>query len=488
MDYLINTLASTLRARCGLVMDRSIVVGVSGGPDSLCLLDGLSKSGYPVIAAHFDHQLRLESSQDAANVEATVSALGLPFQRGNADVRSLAEKTHQSIEEAARHSRYSFLFGLAREQGAQAVAVGHTADDQVETVVMHFLRGSGLSGLRGMQYSTILHQYDPGIPVVRPLLDIWREEIESYCRSHGLQPVYDSSNDTLDFYRNKIRHELIPHLETYNPAIRKVLWRSSAVLREDEKIIEGLIENIFNQCVLNRNESLIEFDQVRLELNSAGINRNLIRYSIRLLDPSIEVEFDVLKSAADFIFQTGHSKKAGRGESKWINLTGGFILACEPGKYYLATDPDNLPTFHWPQLARGFEAKPLQVPGLLDLPANWQLACAFGVVPHELKRGDFRFEDQFTAWLDKDALPGILEIRTRREGDRFQPLGMVEGTQKLSDFMVNEKLPSRARASWPLICVGGHVVWVPGYRISHPYRLRPDSKSAVVIKLVQEPG
>ena len=245
MEFVIESLASNLRDRCGLAMDQTIVVGVSGGPDSLCLLDGFVRLGYPVIAAHFDHQLRPESGQDAAVVEAKVKSLGVPYQRGNADVRSIAEDKHQSIEEAARHSRYTFLFGVARERGAHAVAVGHTADDQVETVVMHFLRGSGLSGLRGMLYSTILHSYDASIPVVRPLLDVWRTETESYCRIRGLEPVYDKSNEILDYLRNKIRHELIPQLETYNPGIRKVLWRSASVLREDENIIAGFPVIVF---------------------------------------------------------------------------------------------------------------------------------------------------------------------------------------------------------------------------------------------------
>ena len=488
MDFVLNSLAINLRERCGLAMDRTIVVGVSGGPDSLCLLDSLIRSGYPLIAAHFDHHLRPESSQDAVAVEAKVRSQGVRFEVGNADVRSIAEKKHQSIEEAARNSRYSFLLSLAREQGAQAVAVGHTADDQVETMVMHFLRGSGLSGLRGMHYRTVLRQYDATIPVVRPLLDIWRDETVSYCQSRGLQPVYDRSNETMDYLRNKIRHELIPHLETYNPGIRKVLWRSTAVLEEDEKIIESLIENIFKDCVVSRDECTIEFDPVRLESQSAGITRNLLRHSIRLLDHQIDLEFDVLKSAADFIVQMSRSKKIGQGESKWITLTGGFILVKEQGKYYLSTNVDNLPTFQWPQLERGIGARPLRMPGSLDLPGNWNLTCELSGISQELKHKEFQLEDQFIAWLDKDSLTGSLELRTRRDGDRFQPLGMAEGTQKLSDFMVNEKMPSRARADWPLVCMGDQIIWVPGYRIGHPFRLHPDSQSAVVLKLEQGTG
>jgi len=135
-----------LKEECGLVKDRPIIVGVSGGPDSLCLMETLRQVGYLVIVAHFDHQLRLESSQDALMVEKTASRLMLGCHIGGADVRAYADQKKLSIEEAARNLRYQFMFKLARERNAQAVAVGHTADDQVETILMHFLRGSALNG------------------------------------------------------------------------------------------------------------------------------------------------------------------------------------------------------------------------------------------------------------------------------------------------------------------------------------------------------
>ena len=128
-----------------------------------------------------------------------------------------------SLEEAARILRYRFLFAQARSEGAEVVAVGHTADDQVETVLMHFLRGAGLPGLKGMAGRTILPEFDPKIPLVRPILHLWRSETEAYCQEHGLQPVYDPSNRDETYFRNRLRHSLIPELEKYNPRFKNTL-------------------------------------------------------------------------------------------------------------------------------------------------------------------------------------------------------------------------------------------------------------------------
>ena len=155
-----ENIESILSDECGLVKDRPVVVGVSGGPDSLCLMETLRQAGYPVIVAHFNHQLRPESSQDARMVEKTAARLMLGCIIDGANVRAYAEQEKLSIEEAARNLRYRFMFRLARERNAQAVAVGHTADDQVETVLMHFLRGSALTGLKGMSFRSFLKVFD----------------------------------------------------------------------------------------------------------------------------------------------------------------------------------------------------------------------------------------------------------------------------------------------------------------------------------------
>ena len=221
-------LETVFRDQCGLDPNRPVLAGVSGGPDSLCLLDILHTAGYRVIVAHFNHQLRPEADQEADSVSARARSLGLPFASACADVRAYAGAHRLSLEEAARMLRYQFLFASARKYEAQAVAVGHTADDQVETVLMHFLRGAGLAGLKGMEYRTLLPVFDQQIPLVRPLLSLWRADTEAYCREHALQPHYDVSNTDQAFFRNRLRHALLPELEKYNPRVKESVCRKSS--------------------------------------------------------------------------------------------------------------------------------------------------------------------------------------------------------------------------------------------------------------------
>ena len=242
---------SILHEQCRLDPARPLVVAVSGGPDSLCLMDILRQAGYHIIVAHFNHKLREESDLEANTVEKMAARLGLPSVIESGDVRAFAKEKKLSIEDAARTLRYRFLFTLARERAAQAVAVGHTADDQVETVLMHFLRGAGLNGLKGMTYRTVLSVFDVEIPLVRPLLDVWREETIVYCAGQGLRPHYDTSNNSLNFLRNRVRHLLIPSLETYNPKFREAAWRTAQSLTADYEILTQSVDAAWTRAVVS---------------------------------------------------------------------------------------------------------------------------------------------------------------------------------------------------------------------------------------------
>src|SRR5512134_2541191 len=257
---MLENIQSILQDQCGLRRDQPVVVGVSGGPDSLCLMSVLRKTGYRVIVAHFNHKLRLDADADANVVEQTAARLNLVSVIESGDVRAYADQEKLSIEEAARNMRYFFLMEQARRFKAQAVAVGHTADDQVETVLMHFIRGAGLAGLKGMSYRTILPMFDPEIPIVRPLLDTWREETVVYCAANGFRPRHDPSNASLDFFRNRLRHLLIPTLESYNPRFREVVWRTSQSLASDYEILSHVLDEAWNACVVQEHAGFIVFD------------------------------------------------------------------------------------------------------------------------------------------------------------------------------------------------------------------------------------
>src|SRR5215212_159207 len=298
---MLENIQSILRDQCGLSRDAPVIVGVSGGPDSLCLMSVLRKAGYHTIVAHFNHKLRPDSDTDANIVEQTASRLNLASVIENGDVRAYADTEKLSIEEAARILRYRFLMRQAHRLNAQAVAVGHTADDQVETVLMHFIRGAGLAGLKGMTYRTIIHVFDPQIPVVRPLLDTWREEKVVYCASNGFRPRYDPSNASLDFLRNRLRHLLIPTLESYNQRFREVIWRTSRALAGDYEILANILDEAWKICVEQETDGFVAFDSAAIARRPAGLQRNLVRRAIEHIRPDEpDISYNTLERAAYF--------------------------------------------------------------------------------------------------------------------------------------------------------------------------------------------
>ena len=472
---MLKDIKTILSDACKLTPDRAILVGVSGGPDSLFLMEALRQGGYPIIVAHLNHQLRPDSDLEANALEHTVSRKMVPsiFEKG--DVRGYAESEDLSIEEAARAVRYRFLFEQARECDAQAVAVGHTADDQVETVLMHFLRGAGLTGLKGMSYRSFLPTFDERIPVVRPLLDVWREETVVYCAANGLQPYYDPSNDSLNFLRNRIRHLLIPQLETYNPRFREAVWRTARSLTGDYSALIELLDATWEECVRSQQPGLITFYATKISSYAPGLQRNLIRHALDQVVPdATDLRFSVLERASEFI----STKRYGR-----IDLTGGARLFLEGERVYVVGKGVSLPSERWPQMPPGEVSLRLPVPGQQELSGGWIFSCEQWRIPALALEQALNNGDPFQVWLDANQLPAQVEIRARRPGDRFEPIGMDGHSIKLSDFFINEKLPQRARGAWPLLCSGDTVIWVPGYRPAHSFRLTDKSRQVMYFTL-----
>ena len=469
-----ESIETILRDECGLVKDRLIVVGVSGGPDSLCLLEILRQAGYSIIVAHFNHQLRMESSQDARMVEKTASRLMLGCHIDGADVRAYAEREKLSLEEAARNMRYHFLFKLARERNAQAVAVGHTADDQVETILMHFLRGSALNGLKGMSYRSIIRTFDPEIPVVRPLLNMWREETVVYCSANGLRPHYDSSNDSIDFQRNRIRHLLIPNLESYNPKFREAVLRMSQSLKGDYSFLMETLETSWQETVTDADQNSITFDSELLSKCSPALQRNLVKHAMQTLRPAVDVNYATLERAVVAINNPAHPSR--------VDLKGGLRMFRESNHWYICTLDAELPFNLWPQLT-GQMSVPLSVPGQVELAGGWKFNCESWGMPVLAREQAERNEDPFQVWLDVKDLSKPLRLRIRHPGDQFAPFGLDGHVQKLSDFLVNVKMPQRARENWPLLCAGDEIIWVPGYRPAHSYRLTEATKKVMYFSI-----
>jgi tRNA(Ile)-lysidine synthase len=465
-----------LEKECGLTKDKPIIVGVSGGPDSLCLMETIRQAGYSIVVAYFDHQLRSDSVVDARMVEKTATRLMLQCEIDGADVQKYSEEKKLSIEEAARILRYQFMFRLARQYQAQAVAVGHTADDQVETVLMHFLRGSGINGLKGMSYRSIIKTFDEDIPIIRPLLDMWREETVVYCAVHGLRPHYDSTNDSMSFQRNRIRHLLLPTLETYNPKFREAVLRMSYSLKGDHHLLTEILDKTWHEVVLETHTDFITLDALRLTNASLSLQANLLKQAIHTLRPSIEVTFSVIERALE-----GLRRKE---SISYVDLKGGLRLVQEGDLIYVCTNYAELPFAVAPQLS---SAEPLQVlvAEQQTLLGGWKLNSEYWRLPAlALEQAQYN-KDPFQVWLDAEGLPEQFELRVRRAGDVFAPLGLDGHTQKLSDFFVNEKVPQRARENWPLLCAGDEIVWVPGFRPAHAYRLTAETKRVIYFSLTR---
>jgi len=465
----------TLKKYALLDRKQLAVVGVSGGPDSLALMDILHRLGYPICVAHFNHHLRSESTDEAAFVAGQAHARGLDFALGEQDVREFAQRNHQSIEEAARFLRYKFLFDQAHRKQAHAVAVAHTADDQVETVVMHFMRGAGTAGLKGMRFRSLLPEWDRQLPLVRPLLGTWREQILAYCDERDLKPVMDPSNQDTAYYRNRLRHDLIPYLEQYNPRIRQVIFRMAQVMEGEHELIEQSVEEAWQKC---QGEISLDYVTLRREAflhQPAGLRRGIIRRAIAHLVPALrDIDFGDVERAVEFAADPPFTRK--------IDLVANLDLCLENNELILAAHTTVLPDRGWPQMRAGSTIH-LRVPGGAAIGEKWWLHAVLHKAGDLFDEAAYRELGPYETWLDEASLTLPLEVRTRLPGDRFQPIGLDGHSLKLADFMVNVKLPRRARHGWPLVCSEGKIAWVPGFQPAHPFRVTGSTKAVVHLKL-----
>ena len=472
---MLDSVLESLPAACGLDTSRPSVIGVSGGPDSLCLLDILHRLGYPLVVAHVNHQLRPEAEADMRLVQQAAEQRNLPFFWRKVGVLPHAEAARLTVEAAARELRYRFLFELAQAQAAQAVVVGHTADDQVETVLMHLLRGSGLAGLRGMPVRALPNAWSAEIPLLRPLLGTWRLEIDAYCAAHGLNPAYDSSNQDTAYTRNRLRHELIPLLESYQPGLRQRILRMAGLLSCEDDLLDSLAESSWTACLRQQGEGCLALDLAALQNQPVAMQRRLLRKAVARLRPGLsDLTFEDIQRALTFIWQPPQTRQA-----DWM---GGLRLLLEGNLLWLAGWEADLPQADWPQVP-GKAALVMEQPGEAELAAGWLLRVARVELDGAALLEALTNPDPYQAWLDEARLAWPLLVRSRRAQDSFQPLGMHAQAVQLKDWMSKQKLPQRARAGWPLVCSGEFIVWIPGYQPSHLARITPETRQVLHLRL-----
>jgi tRNA(Ile)-lysidine synthase len=430
-----------------------VLVGVSGGPDSVCLLHILSQLkeslGVQLHIVHLNHMLRGASSDgDARSVEAFGLSMGIPVTIEACDVDAYRKEHKLSLEEAAREVRYDFFARTVESVGAMCVALGHTEDDQVETVLMHLVRGSGLAGLRGMLPVSHIGQIGRAkLRVLRPLLEVSRKEIEDYCLAYDLKPRTDLTNYSLDYTRNRFRHELVPMLREANSNVGAAIRRVTRTSADDLSFIESEVAKVWSDAVCVTPLGITINTASALALHPA-LQRHLLRRVMReALGDLVDIEAVHIEGMMEAL-----RKPAGRR----ISLPRGLTFYISYDTCLLAKDAADVCPF--PAIGKVHH---LMVPGVTLLP-GWRVQSDV-VTPGEQVGG-------FNACIDMDASGAELTVRRRRPGDRFQPLGM-NGTKRLQDFMVDVKIPGTWRDRVPLVCSPDGIVWVAGWRISERVRV-----------------
>ncbi len=464
----------------------SLVVGVSGGPDSLCLLHLLlrlqDEYRLRLHIAHLDHGARgAESQADAEWVAELAARWGLAATVHRVDVPAVARAHKLAFEEAARRVRYEFLARVAAAVGANKVAVGHNADDQAETVLMHWLRGAGPAGLRGMLPATPLSSYrllaqvtDTPLPtpvplLIRPLLNTPRAAIERYVAEHDLQPRIDRSNLDTTFFRNRLRHELLPLLEGYHPNVRRRLLHTAQIVAADYELLEQLRDQAWQATVRFQDETRVVLDRAAWDALHLSLQRALLREAAYRLRPALR---DVSFVHVDAAVRLAH---AGQAHAR-AALPGGLALTVGYDELTIA-DTTVQPLLDGPTLPRG-QQLPIALPGHTALPGSpWHLETT---VLHTWNQQDVENNpDRWTACLDGAALPAALSLRTRRSGDRFRPQGMGGHAPRLTDWMISARVPRPWREQLPLLANDDEILWVCGWRIAERAAVGPQTQQVV---------
>jgi len=451
-----------------LFSDEPLVVAVSGGADSVCLLYLLCKLrerlSLRLHVAHLNHLLRgNESDGDARYVAELSRSLGIPATIERRDIKAHQAQQRSSLEEAAREVRYAFLAQVARSTGASRVAVGHTFDDHIETILMHLVRGSGLRGLRGLAPSSELKFEGMSTTITRPLLEINRKETAACCQEHQLRPRLDSSNLSLSPLRNRIRLELLPLLLNYNPQVTRALSRTARIASDDLALLEEESARKWDE-VAELKENAVILDKLGVSGLAPSLKRNLIRMSIEKLTGNLmDIEARHIEAVLAAL-----PKQAG----KKINLPHGLVFIIEYDRYLLTQDPKATSPFPALEAERR-----LRIPGMTKLP-GWQVEASISDEEPDDEG------DEFAARFDFGKTGDRLSVRNRRPGDRFQPLGLSQ-PKKLSEFMVDAKIPQAWRGQIPLVCSKEHIIWVVGWRIDERAKASKDTRKFLYLKFTR---
>jgi len=465
-----------------------IIVGVSGGADSLCLLHLLHRlcgpgKRYPDLClqvAHLNHKLRGEAgTRDAAAVVGIAASWGLPVTVGEIDVPALARQERRSLEDAARAARYRFLHEVAQ---GRPIAVAHHADDQVETLLLHWLRGAGLAGMVGM----LPKQQD----IIRPLLEVSHAETVAYCQQHCILPVEDASNIDLHFLRNRIRHELLPLMESLNPGIKETLLRASRVMSIDAGWIEEQVDACWPGVIIAAHDNSIWLNLNELLALPLSIQRHLLRrVTARLCAGQSPLELRHFTLIEDLLHRKNTMERC------VLDLPHQLLVAREADQVVFERLQTSVTESPLPAQEE-HSAALLAIRGRTPVPGTSWLAVA-ETLPAELLqevRVALSREDWSAVWqllpstshsvyVDADLVGSFLQVHVRRPGDRVQPLGMAH-EKKIQDILVDKHIARADRSRIPLFLSASHSVWLAGICLDDRVRLTSGTRRILRLSII----
>ncbi|MDO9309179.1 MAG: tRNA lysidine(34) synthetase TilS [Deltaproteobacteria bacterium] len=444
---LVSRVVRTIREQQLFSPGDTLIVALSGGADSTALLDLLGRLpgfGLRLVAAHLNHCLRgAESDGDEQFCRRLAGDHGVPIEILRVDVKQFAASAGLNLEDAGRRARIAFLEQMREKYCAAAIVTAHHGDDQAETVLMRLLRGSGMTGLSGMQYRNRRGH-------IRPLLDVTRAEIERYLAELGLAWREDASNRDLDFLRNRIRHQLLPLLEQYNPAIRHTLTATAALLSDENALLDSLAEQAFEACWHSSADNSLACGIAEFRAHPPALQRRMLRHVCLRLAGNIEgftlAHIESIRQLPDSLRPNAR-----------ITLPQGIGAMREYDRIVLRLNQR--------EAAVVAEDIIIPAPGSYRFPWGGSLeveTCATLV--------DFSQLPADVACFDMARTPFPWRVRSFRAGDRIVPFGMT-GRKKVKDVFIDRKIPLSDRGRIPLVFCGDELIWIAGVCASESCRI-----------------
>lgn len=453
-----------------------IVVGVSGGADSVCLLHALlmlrERLKIELVVVHINHGLRgEEAEEDESFVSGLCSRYHLPFFSYHYDVRSIAGEKGITEEEAGREVRYDTFLQVCQEQACNKIAVAHNKNDNAETVLFHLFRGSGLRGLSGIEPSRQLLSSFGVFTVIRPLLCMERKDIEEYLAANKTDYRVDSSNLSMDYSRNKIRNKILPFaIDQLNAGAIGHINEAAGRIKEALDYMDISIQKRYLQLV-KKDENSYSISVKLLSMEPVVIQKGLIRRVLESLSGSLkDLEAKHVEAVLSLCY-----KQVGR----IVKLPNDIIVEKEYndikfmyGKYYAMEcfSEDHM------------EPVKIKTPGRYILPGSGMI-LETELLKYE--KNEPIPKNSCVKWFDYDKIENTVEMRNRKEGDYIQ-INASGGRKKLKDYFIDHKLPRKQRDSQILITDGSHVMWIPGFgdRISEKYKVEDTTSKVLLMKLI----